>query len=131
VGFGRAKRAWCWITGAKVCSPLRRIETHAGLRAVVLLGGGFQSEEARAAPGRAGDRPRDRRQAGIGLCFPDIALGRDRHGVAPALVIADQNGPDLEVALGLPGAVAPGEAVQEFEGGGPCSKLMRPISKFM
>jgi hypothetical protein len=48
------------------------------------------------------------------LSLPDIAFGLDRDGVAPTLIVADQHGPDLEVALGSPGAVAPGKAVQEF-----------------
>jgi hypothetical protein len=67
----------------------------------VLLSGGRQGEEARAGPGRAGNRPRDRRQAGIGLSVPDVAFGLDRDGVALAAIVADQHGPDLEVALGL------------------------------
>src|ERR1700693_2767568 len=66
----------------------------------------LQGKEARAAPGRAGDRPRDRRQAGIGLSLPDIAVGRDRDGVAPALIVADQHGADLEVAVPLRGTWA-------------------------
>jgi hypothetical protein len=37
--------------------------------------------------------------------------------VAPALIVADQHGADLEVALGWAGAAAPGKAVQEFERG--------------
>ena len=46
----------------------------------VLLSRGFQGEEARAAPGGASDGARDRRQTGIGLPLPDVALGRDRDG---------------------------------------------------
>jgi hypothetical protein len=33
------------------------------------------------------------------------------------LIVADQHGADLEVALGWAGAAAPGKAVQEFERG--------------
>jgi len=45
-----------------------------------------------------------------------LSLGLDRDGVAPALIVADQHGPDLEVGRRAR-AVAPGEAVQEFERG--------------
>jgi hypothetical protein len=44
----------------------------------------LQGEEGRSAPGRAGDGSGDCRQAGIGLSLPDIAVGFDRDGVAPA-----------------------------------------------
>src|SRR5271169_374426 len=77
----------------------------------------LQGEEARSAPGRAGDGPGDCRQAGIEVSLPDIAVGPDRDGVAPALIVADQHGADLEVTLGWAGAIAAGEAVQEFERG--------------
>jgi hypothetical protein len=56
-------------------------------------------------------------RAGIGLSLPHIAFGLDRDGVAPALIVADQHGSNLEVALGWAGAAAAREAVQEFERG--------------
>ena len=86
-----------------------------GARWPTSFSGGLQGKEARAAPGRPGDGARDRRQAGIGLPFPHIAFGRDRDGVAPALIVTDQHGSDLEVALGGTRTVAPGKAVEEFE----------------
>jgi hypothetical protein len=48
---------------------------------------------------------------GIEVSLPDIAVGPDRDGVAPALIVADQHGADLEVTLGWAGAIAAGEAV--------------------
>ena len=81
----------------------------------VMLGGGPQGEEARTAPGGAGNGARDRRKAGIGLTFPDIAVALDRDGMAPAAIVADQHGPDLKIALGSGGAA--GKAVQESEAG--------------
>src|ERR1700730_16885573 len=59
--------------------------------------GRFDGGQTWAVPNRAGDGPRDRRQAGIGGALPDIALGPDRDGVAAALIIADQHRSDLEV----------------------------------
>src|ERR1700732_2133426 len=78
---------------------------------------GLDGEKTWTVPNRAGNGPRDRRQAGIGGALPDIALRLDRDGVAAALILANQHGPDLEVALAPAGAVAAGEAVQQFEGG--------------
>jgi hypothetical protein len=75
--------------------------------------GRLQGKEAWAAPGRPGDGPGDRRQAGIGVSLPDIAFGLDPDGVAPTLIVADQHGADFEVrtlrtitATILPAAVA-------------------------
>jgi hypothetical protein len=51
------------------------------------------------SPVTPGNGPRDCRQAGIGAALPDIALGPDRDGVAAALIVAHQHGPDLEVAF--------------------------------
>src|ERR1700730_12442203 len=78
---------------------------------------GLDGEKTWTVPNRAGNGRRHRRQAGIGGALPDIALGRDRDGLASALILANQHGPDLEVALAPAGAVAVGEAVQQFEGG--------------
>src|SRR5580692_8777705 len=78
---------------------------------------GLDGEKTWTVPNRAGNGPRDRRQAGIGGALPDIALERDRDGVAVALILAHEHGSDLEVAFAPAGAVAAGEAVQQFEGG--------------
>src|SRR5580693_1281107 len=91
--------------------------TAAAVHARIVSWGGVDGEKTWAVPNRAGNGPRDRRQAGIGGALPDIALGRDRDGVAAALILANQHGPDLEVAFAPAGAVAAGEAVQQFEGG--------------
>ena len=59
-----------------------------GVKGIVLsVTGRLHGEEAGAAPGRPGDGACDRRQAGIGVALPDIAVGLDRDGVAPALMI--------------------------------------------
>src|SRR6202030_486404 len=79
--------------------------------------GGLDGKKTRAVPNRPGNRPRDRRQAGIGGALPDKTLRRDRDGVAAALIIAHEHRPDLEVTFSPAGAVAAGEAVQQFEGG--------------
>src|SRR5712691_5427195 len=60
---------------------------------------GGDGEKTRAVPNRAGDGSRDRRQAGIGLPLPDKALGRDRDGVAAAVIVAHQHRSDLEVTF--------------------------------
>src|ERR1700724_2212648 len=100
-----------WLSfGGRACAA-------AAVHGPIVSGGGLDGEKTRAVPNRPGNRPRDRRQAGIGGALPDIALGRDRDGVAAALILANQHGPDLEVALAPAGAVAAGEAVQQFEGG--------------
>src|SRR5580704_1778077 len=81
----------------------------AAVHARIVSWGGVDGEKTRAVPNRAGNGPRDRRQAGIGGALPDIALGRDRDGVAAALILANQHAPDLEVALAPAGAVAAGD----------------------
>src|SRR6202045_430482 len=91
--------------------------TAAAVHGPIVSWGGLDGEKTRAVPNRAGNGPRDRRQAGIGGALPDIALGHDRDGVAAALIVAHQHGSDLEVAFALAGAIAAGEAVQQFEGG--------------
>src|SRR5580692_11361970 len=78
---------------------------------------GLDGEKTGTVPNRAGNGPRDRRQAGIGGALPDIALGRDRDGVAAALIVAHEHRSDLEVTFSPAGAVAADEAVQQFEGG--------------
>src|SRR5580704_9574840 len=91
--------------------------TAAAVHARIVSWGGLDGEKTRAVPNRPGNRPRDRRQAGIGGALPDKTLRRDRDGVAAALIIADQHRSDLEVTFSPAGAVAAGEAVQQFEGG--------------
>src|SRR5580704_14280304 len=77
---------------------------------------GLDGEKTWTVPNRAGNGPRDRRQAGIGGALPGIAVGRNGHGVAAALIVAHQHGSDLEVTFALAGAVTAGEAVQQFDG---------------
>src|SRR5580692_5006667 len=91
--------------------------TAAAVHGRIVSWGGVDGEKTRAVPNRAGDGSRDRRQAGIGGALPDIALGRDRDGVAAAMIVAHEHRSDLEVAFALAGAIAAGEAVQQFEGG--------------
>src|SRR5580700_7225949 len=100
-----------WLSlGGRACAA-------AAVHGPIVSWGGLDGEKTRAVPNRAGNGPRDRRQAGIGGALPDIALGRDRDGVAAALIVAHEHGSDLEVAFALAGAIAAGEAVQQFEGG--------------
>src|SRR5580698_7064785 len=110
--LGRGLARPCgWLSfGGRAC-------TAAAVHGRIVSWGGVDGEKTWTVPNRAGNGPRDRRQAGIGGALPDIALGRDRDGVAAALILANQHGPDLEVALAPAGAVAAGEAVQQFEGG--------------
>src|SRR3984893_18377703 len=91
--------------------------TAAALHERIVSWDGLDGEKTRAVPNRPGNRPRDRRQAGIGGALPDIARGRDRDGVAAALIIAHQHRSELEVTSSPAGAVAADEAVQQFEGG--------------
>src|ERR1700693_4665542 len=105
--------------------------TAAAVHGRIVSWGGLDGEKTWPVPNRAGDRPRDRRQAGIGGALPDIALGRDRDGVAAALIVAHQHGSDLEVAFAPAGAVAAGEAVQQLEGGAgerPERLLLTPVA---
>src|SRR5438309_4438588 len=48
-------------------------------------------KEPGAAPGRAGDGARDRREAGIGGSLPVEALAPDRDGVALAVILANEH----------------------------------------
>src|SRR5580700_5308164 len=107
-GFARPSG---WLSfGGRACAA-------AAVHGPIVSWGGLDGEKTRAVPNRPGNRSRDRRQAGIGGALPDIARGRDRDGVAAALIIAHQHGSDLEVTFAPAGAVAAGEAVQQFEGG--------------
>src|SRR5580693_1619505 len=110
--LGRGFARLCgWLRfGGKACAA-------AAVHGRVVSWGWLDGEKTRAVPNRPGNRPRDRRQAGIGGALPDIALGRDHDGVTAALIVADQHRSDLEVAFALAGAIAAGEAVQQFEGG--------------
>src|SRR5580704_6309734 len=91
--------------------------TAAAVHGPIVSWGGLDGEKTRAVPNRPGNRPRDRRQAGIGGALPDKTLRRGRDGVAAALIVAHQHRSDLEVTFSPAGAVAAGEAVQQFEGG--------------
>src|SRR5580704_16819644 len=100
-----------WLSfGARACAA-------AAVHGPIVSWGGLDGEKTRAVPNRPGNRPRDRRQAGIGGAHPDIARGRDRDGVTAALIVADHHRSDLEATFAPAGAVAAGEAVQQFEGG--------------
>src|SRR6266446_5176572 len=112
-----------WLSFSGTC-------TAAAVHGRIVSWGGGDGEKTWAVPNRAGDGPRDRRQAGIGLPLPDIALGRDHDGVAAAVIVAHQHRPDLEVTFAPAGAVAAGEAVQPFEGGSverPERLLLNPV----
>src|SRR6202030_2364230 len=82
----------------------------------------LHSEEARAAPGGAGNRPRNGREALVRAVAPEETIRHNRHGVALALIFAHEHGAGFE----SPGAiccalVAPGEAVQEL-----CAVCIKP-----
>src|SRR5436853_2655947 len=73
-----------------------------GGRCVLGLGavtGSLQGEEARAAPGRAGDGTRDRREARVDRPLPIEALAGHGDGMALALVIANEHGAGFELTL--------------------------------
>src|SRR5438128_331628 len=59
--------------------------------------GSPQREEARAAPGRAGDGTRDRREARVDRPLPIEAIAGHGDGMAPALVIANEHGAGFEL----------------------------------
>jgi hypothetical protein len=104
---------------ARPCGWLRfaaRARAAAAVRGRIVSGGGLDGEKTWAVPDRAGDGPRDRRQAGIGGALPDIAVRTDRHGVAATLIIAHQHRSDLEIALTATPAATARKAVQQFEG---------------
>src|SRR6266851_6809317 len=65
-------------------------------------------------PGRAGDGPRDGREACVGVLTPDIAARHDGDGVALALIFAHQHGAGLE-ATGW-WLTIPREAVEDLGG---------------
>jgi hypothetical protein len=71
----------------------------------------LQGEKPGAAPGRAGNGARDRRQAGIRASLPVEALTPDSDGVALALVLANQNRAGFELATAR--AALAREAVEE------------------
>ena len=72
-----------------------------------------QSEKPGAAPGRAGNGARDRRQARIGGSLPVEALTPDRDGVALALVLANQHRAGFELSTAR--AALAREAVKESQ----------------
>src|ERR1700726_3296183 len=104
------------VTGARVMSSFGGGGGTTAVRGRIVAWAGFDGEKAWAVPNRAGNGPRDRRQAGIGGALPDKAVGLDRDDMAAALIIADQYRADLEVTFAPAGAAAAGEAVQQFEG---------------
>src|SRR5712691_1156065 len=88
-----------WLSFGGTC-------TAAAVHGRIVSWGGVDGEKTWAVPNRAGDSSRDRRQAGIGGTLPDIAAGRDRDGVAAAVIVAHQHRSDLEVTFAPAGAVA-------------------------
>src|SRR6266496_3769773 len=105
---------------AMMRAPLPIGRRRASGRALGLVALGFgavtdtdtlQGEEPRAAPGRAGDRAGDCRQARIRRSLPVETLARDRDGVALSLILANQHGAGFE--LPTAGAALAREAVQE------------------
>src|SRR5206468_2461655 len=75
--------------------------------------GAVESEEPRAAPGRAGDHAGDRRETGISRSLP--ALARDRDGVALPVILANQHGAGFELARGR--AALARKTIQEGQAG--------------
>ncbi len=73
-----------------------------------------EPEEARPVPGRAGDGPRDRRQACVGVLAPDVAARHDGDGVPLALIFAHQHGAGLEAPVWR--FAIPREAVEDLGG---------------
>jgi hypothetical protein len=65
--------------------------------ALAAFTGSLQGKEARPAPGRPGDGARYRRQAGISGSLPLEAVAEGGDGVTPALVLANQDGPEFEL----------------------------------
>ena len=57
-----------------------------------------QTKEARAVPVCPGDLVGDGRQARIDLSLPTEPVGYDCYLVEPALILADNDGADLEMA---------------------------------
>src|SRR6266704_110011 len=91
------------VTGARCCSRCGWLRfggrpcMAAAVHGRIVAWGRLDREKTWAVPNRAGHGARDRRQAGIGRSLPDKAVGPDRDGVAPALIVAHQHGSDLEV----------------------------------
>src|SRR5580704_5620059 len=80
-----------WLSfGARACAA-------AAVHGPIVSWGGLDGEKTRAVPNRPGNRPRDRRQAGIGGALPDKTLRRGRDGVAAALIIAHEHVPILRL----------------------------------
>src|SRR6266571_5596056 len=71
---------------------LRSLAATTVLRCLVLCLA--HAKEARSIPSRAGDRPRDARQAPMRLSIPDEAIGDNRHMVGKPVPFAHQNGSD-------------------------------------
>src|SRR3984893_10070298 len=101
---------------------------HIGLfRQTLCLRAAPQPEEARSVPARAGDGPRDSREACIGRLAPDIAVWNGSGGVPLALLSAQEHGAWLEA----PGAIrsrlaAPCEAVEMF-----CGLRIKPTLRLL
>src|SRR5882757_3899675 len=57
------------------------------------IAGSTKAKKSGAAPGRAGDGARNRRETGIGRSLPVEAIAPDGDGVALAMIVADQHRP--------------------------------------
>jgi hypothetical protein len=79
--------------------------------ALAAFTGLLEGKEARPTPGRPGDGARNCRQAGISGSLPFEAVPEGRDGVTPALVLANQDGPEFELASWR--AVLSRQALQE------------------
>src|ERR1700730_8801149 len=75
-----------------------------------------QAKEAGPVPGRSGDPARDGREAGMDLSLPMKAARHDHDLMQRAAMLADHDGPDLEMPDRL--APAPGQPIQELAGTG-------------
>src|ERR1700732_5281778 len=75
-----------------------------------------QAKEAGPVPGRSGDPARDGREAGMDLSLPMKAARHDHDLMQRAAMLADHDGPDLELPDRL--APAPGQPIPEPGGAG-------------
>src|ERR1700730_3243595 len=75
-----------------------------------------QAKEAGPVPGRSGDPARDGREAGMDLSLPMKAARHDHDLMQRAAMLADHDGPHLEMPYRL--APAPGQPIQELAGTG-------------
>src|SRR6202040_1085950 len=82
-----------------------------------------QTEKAGSVPGRSGDAARDGRETGMDLPLPMKAARHDHDLMQRTAMLADHDGPDLEMPDRLP--AAPGQPIQELAGAD--SELAEPL----